>query len=95
MNQKICALINGRYNDDGSVVKGEIRISENGVTVMMPCAHDYFGITKKKAHKTYPLADVEAALQHDGWASLGEIENSGKLTAAEWLAERVRTKNEN
>jgi len=87
--KKIKASINGRYNNDGSAVVGEIRISEKAVTLMIPEAYDYYGVTKKACHKTYPLADVEKALSHDGWESLEEIEKSEHMNASYYLANRI------
>ena len=86
----IKTIINGRYDENEKPIFGEIRISEKAVTLMIPEGLDYYGICRKKSHKTYPIEKVKAALKHDGWASLEEIENSQHLIASCYLEERVK-----
>jgi len=68
----------------------KIRKTEKRVVVSIPEHDNYYGIRQAARDLYYDASEVAAALKHDGWESLDEIDASEQINAATWLAERCR-----
>ncbi len=69
-----------------------LRRTAKRVIVSIPEHDNYYGIRQAARDLHYDAAEVDAALKHDGWASLDQIDASAQMDAVTWLAERCSLK---
>ena len=74
----------------GEAITHSIRQTEKSVIVHVPENRNFYGILQAARDLHYNRADVAAALKHDGWANLEEIDESEGLDSLLWLAERCK-----